>query len=149
MGLLDDIPQLKSLRSFIRNDLRDVSSLVEFSDVEQHGAAWLEFDTGLTYYYECGAGVHAETPNETRLYGTRGGLRFQFPAWDSNEVEFFYSERAEPRKEILTVDMNGAPDDSLALTTHFLDCLDGKAEPLMSVQRAAKHMEILFKILKG
>lgn len=147
LGLLADIPQLKSLQSFSRNDVRDVSRLVAFSDVEQHGAAWLEFDTGLTYYYERGAGVHAETPNETRLYGTKGGLRFQFPSWDSNDVEFFYTENGAPRKEILTVDMADAPDDSLALTTHFLDCLDGKAEPLMPVQRAAKHMEILFKIL--
>ena len=148
MGLLDDVPQLKSLRSFSRNDLRDMSNLVEFSDVEQHGAAWLEFDTGLTYYYERGASVHAETPNETRIYGTKGGLRFQFPTWDSNEVEFFYTDDGEPRKEVLTVDMNGAPDDSLALTTHFLDCLDGKAAPMMSVQQAAKHMEILYKILE-
>ena len=149
LGLLDDIPQLKSLRSFTRNDLRDMSKLVEFSDIEQHGAAWLEFDTGLTYYYERGAGVHAETPNETRLYGTKGGLRFQFPTWDSNEVEFFYTENGEPRKEILTVDMTGAPEDSHAITTHFLDCLDGIAQPLMPVQRAAKHMEILVKILNG
>ncbi len=147
MGLLEDEPQLKALRSFHRNDLRDVSGLVQFSDVEQHGAAWLEFHTGLTYYYERGAGVHAETPNETRIYGTKGGLRFQFPAWDSNEVEFFYTENGEPRKETLPVDMSGAPDDSLALTTHFLDCLDGKATPLMTVQQAAKNMEILFSIL--
>ena len=149
MGLLDDRPQLKSLRSLHRNDLRDVSGLVEFSDVEQHGAAWLEFHTGLTYYYERGAGVHAETQNETRIYGTKGGLRFQFPAWDSNEVEFFYTENGEPRKETLKVDMTDAPDDSLALTTHFLDCLDGKAQPLMTVQQAAKNMEILFKILEA
>ena len=148
LGLLDDVPRLKSLRSFHRNDLRDVSNLVKFSDVEQHGAAWLDFDTGLTYYYESGAGVHCETPNETRIYGTEGGLRFQFSNWDSREVEFFYAEDGEPRKEILTVDTTGAPDDNLALTTHFLDCLDGKAKPLMTVQRAAKHMEILFKILE-
>jgi len=149
LGLLNDVPQLKSLRSFSRNDLRDMSKLVEFSDVEQHGAAWLEFDTGLTYYYERGAGVHSETSNETRLYGTKGGLRFQFPSWDSNKVEFFYIENGEPRKETFTVDMTGAPEDSQAITTHFLDCLDGKAEPLMPVQRAAKHMEILFKILES
>ena len=147
MGLLNDIPKLESLRKFSRNDLRDVSHLVEFSDVEQHGAAWLEFDTGLTYYYERGAGVHGETPNETRIQGTKGGLRFQFPSWDSNEVEFFYSENGEPRKELLTVDMSDAPDDSLVLTQHFLDCLDGTAKPMMTVQKAAKHMEILFQIL--
>jgi predicted dehydrogenase len=148
LGLLDDRPNLKSLRSFSRKDLRDVSELVGFSDVEQHGAAWLEFDTGLTYYYESGAGVHGETPNETRLYGTQGGLLFQYPNWDSKEVEFFYAENGKPRKEIYTIDMSDAPEDSLALTTHFLDCLDGKTEPLMTVQRAAKHMEILFKILE-
>jgi predicted dehydrogenase len=148
LGLLNDVPQLKSLRSFSRNDLRDMSKFVEFSDVEQHGGAWMEFDTGLTYYYERGAGVHAETPNETRLYGTKGGLRFQYPTWDSNEVEFFYTENDEPRKDLFTIDMTAAPEDSLALTTHFLDCLDGKAKPLMSVQQAAKHMEILFKILE-
>jgi len=147
LGLLDDIPQLKSVKSFTRNDLRDMSKFVEFSDIEQHGAAWMEFDTGLTYYYERGSGVHAETPNETRLYGTKGGLRFHFFTWESNEVEFFYTENDEPRKETLTIDMSNAPDDSFAITTHFLDCLDGKAEPRMTVQRAAKHMEILFKIL--
>ena len=149
LGLFDDVPQLKSLHSFSRNDLRDMSKLIAFSDIEQHGAAWMEFDTGLTYYYERGAGVHAETPNETRLYGTKGGLRFQFPTWDSNNVEFFYLENSEPRKEILTIDMSDAPDDGLALATHFLDCLDGKARPLMPVQRAAKHMEIIFKILEA
>jgi predicted dehydrogenase len=148
LGLLDDVPQLKSLRSFHRNDLRDVSRLVAFSDVEQHGAAWLEFDTELTYYYERAAGGHGETPNETRLYGTKGGLRFQFPAWDSSEVEFFYVENGEPRNETLTIDMTDAPDDHLALTSHFLDCLDGKAQPLMTAQRSAKHLEILFKILE-
>jgi predicted dehydrogenase len=149
LGLFNDELELKSVRSFSRNDLRDVSNLVDFSDVEQHGAAWLEFDTGLTYYYERGAGVHAETPNETRIYGTKGGLCFQFPNWDSNEVEFFDAENGELRKEVLTVDMNNAPDDSLVLTAHFLDCLDGKSKPMMSIQQAAKHMEILFKILEG
>ena len=149
LGLLDDLPQLKSLHSFRRNDLRDMRALVEYSDVEQHGAAWMEFDTGLTYYYESGAGVHAETPNETRIYGTKGGLRFQFPAWDSQEVEFFDTENGKPRKETFTIDMNDAPDDSYALTQHFLDCLDRKVEPLMPAGRAAKHMEILFKILEG
>jgi predicted dehydrogenase len=149
LGLLDDVPQLKSLRSFHRNDLRDMSKLVEYSDVEQHGAAWMEFDTGLTYYYERGAGTHMETPNQSRIYGTKGGLRFQFPTWESHEVEYFYLENDEPRKETFTVDMSGAPEDSLAITTHFLDCLDGTAQPLMTVQRAAKHMEILFKILEA
>jgi predicted dehydrogenase len=147
LGLLGDKPELLSMRRFTRRGLRDVSRLVEFSDIEQHGAAWLEFSGGLTYYYERGAGVHAETPNETRLYGTKGGLRFQFPSWDSSIVERFYDVQGEPRKEELTVDMSGAPDDSQAVAGHFLDCLDGKSKPLMTIPLAAKHMRILFAIL--
>jgi predicted dehydrogenase len=146
LGLLGDAPQLKSLNGFSRNDLRDMSQWVAFSDVEQHGAAWMEFDTGLTYYYERGSGVHSETLNETRVYGTKGGLRFQFPSWDSNEVEFFHIEAGQPCTDILTVDMSDAPEDSLALAMHFLDCLDG-APSLMPVSLAAKHMDILFRIL--
>ena len=149
LGLLNDAPELKSMRRFTRNALRDMSRYVAFSDVEQHGAAWMEFDTGLTYYYENGAGVHNETPNVTRLYGTKGGLRFQHFSWDSNEIEYFTTEDGEPRKETFTVDTTDAPEDSLALTTHFLDCLDGKVKPQMSAQLAAKHMEILFEILEG
>jgi predicted dehydrogenase len=147
LGLLNDVPQLKSIQSFARNDLRDMSKYVDFSDVEQHGAAWMEFDTGLTYYYENGGGVHSETPNETRIYGTKGGLRFQHYSWDPNEIEFVTTENDEPIKEIFTVDVTDAPDDASAIAIHFLDCLDGKAEPLMTVQKAAKHMEIIFKIL--
>lgn len=147
LGLLDDKPELLSTRSFARGDLRDVSKLVALNDIEQHGAAWLEFSGGLTYYYERGSGVHADTPNETRIYGTLGGLRFQFPSWDSNEVEFFFDEQGEPRKEVLTVDAAGASDDARALTDHFLDCLDGIAKPLMPIPLAAKHMQILFAIL--
>ena len=146
LGLLNDAPQLKSLQRFTRGDLRDMSQWVEFSDIEQHGAAWMEFDTGLTYYYERGSGVHAETANESRIYGTKGGLRFHFPSWDSNEIEYFHIENGEPVVETLTVDMTDTPEDSLALAAHFLDCLDG-TKPLMNVQLAAKHMEILFRIL--
>jgi predicted dehydrogenase len=147
LGLLDDKPELLAVRSFTRNGLRDVSRLVAYTDIEQHGAAWMEFSGGLTYYYERGAGVHAETPNETRLYGTKGGLRFQFPSWDSNEVEFFHCQEGEPRKEMLKVEADGTPDDSQALVAHFLDCLDGKTAPRMPVPLAAKHIRILFKIL--
>jgi predicted dehydrogenase len=92
--------------------------------------------------------VHGETPNETRIHGTKGSLRYQHFSWDSNEIEFFTTENGEPHKEIFTVDLTDEPDDSLAITTHFLDYLDGTTEPLMTVQLAAKHMEILFKILE-
>jgi hypothetical protein len=35
----------------------------------------------------------------------------------------------------------------MAIIRHFLDCLDGQAQPLMTVETAVKHLNILFKIL--
>jgi len=106
-------------------------------------------NTGLTYYYERGAGVHGETACETRIYGEKGGLRLQFPTWDSNEIEFFYGQD-EPHKERITVDMSAHPaDDNIPLVEHFLDCLEGKAEAMMPLERAGKHLEILFGILES
>jgi predicted dehydrogenase len=150
LGLFGDVPQLKSVRSFTKNGLHDVSKFAPIADVEQHGAAWMEFDTGLTYYYERGAGVHGETDCETRIYGTKGGLRLHFPTWESKTVEFFYEENGTPKKEVYAVDMSAhPPDDDVPLVAHFLDCLEGRAKPMMPVQLAAKHMDILFKILSA
>ena len=102
---------------------------------------------GLTYYYERGAGVHNESDCETRIYGTRGGLRLRYPSWESNQIEFF-SAADQPQTKTLTVDMSRAPDDNLALIRHFIDCVQGPTELLMPISLAAKHMEILFEILK-
>jgi len=146
LGLLEDIPTLKSVRSFTKAGLRDLSQLAPVCDVEQHGAAWMEFDSGLTYYYERGAGVHGETGCETRLHGTKGGLRLFFPTWESAEIEFFYDDGA-PRKEIIRVETPAGADDNAAAANHFLDCLDGKSQPMMTVELAAKHLDILFRIL--
>lgn len=148
LGLLGDKAQLITLNRFTRNGLRDMSKWVDFTDIEQHGAAWMQFEGGLSYYYERGAGVHGETACETVLYGTKGGLRFQFPSWDSNRLEYFYEVQGEPRKEEILIDMSRTQSDDEEFASHFLDCLEGKASPEMPIERAAKHLEILYKILE-
>ncbi len=149
LGLLDDRPELVALQPFHRRDLRDLSALAPGTDIEQHGAAWMEFSGGLTYYYERGAGVFCEVANETRIYGTKGSLRFAFPTWESPTVDFYGADaKSNPIHEALTVDMSAHPgNDNIPFVEHFLDCLEGKAQPMMPVARAAKHLEILFKIL--
>jgi predicted dehydrogenase len=151
LGLLDDKPELLAMRAFQRNDLRDVSSIAPGADIEQHGAAWMEFSGGLTYYYERGGGVHAEVANETRIYGTKGSLRFSYFTWDPATIDY-YSTDAEnkPTHETLTVDFSGHPgNDNIPFASHFLDCLEGKAMPFMPVKLAAKHLDILLRILES
>jgi len=150
LGVLGDKPELKSMQKFHRGDLRDLSSLAPGTDIEQHGAAWMEFGDGLTYYYERGAGVFCDVANETRIYGTKGSLRFSFTTWDSPTVDLYANDADNnPIHETLTVDMSAQPgNDNIPFVEHFLDCLEGKAEPMMPVERAAKHLDILFKILE-
>lgn len=148
LGILDDWPRLKHVHSFTISGLRDLGNLAPVVDVEMHGAAYMEFEDGLTYYYERGAGVHGETHCETRLYGTQGGLHFYYTTWESKVIEYFHAED-KPEKEVLTVDMGNHPaHDNIPFVAHFLDCLEGKAQPMMPVSLAAKHLNILFDILK-
>lgn len=149
LGIMGDRPELTGLKAFAISGLRDMSAWGAKGDVEQHGAALLTFDTGLTMYYERGAGVHNQSPFDTRIYGTRGGLQFKYPSWESNAVAYF-SAGDRPRKKTLRVDMSAhAEHDHIPVVEHFLDCITGSARPMMPVDLAGKHLRILFKILEN
>jgi predicted dehydrogenase len=148
LGLLDDRPGLRSVKSFTRGGLKIFRDPGMRQNVEEHGAAWMEFDGGLSYFYERGAGVPCDSADVTRIHGTRGTLRFGFLSWDPPDVEWFHAEPdGEEKVETVTVDYSGHPGDDRALMSHFLDCLAGRTEPLMTVDLAAKHLEILFRII--
>jgi predicted dehydrogenase len=148
LGLLHDVPKLNKLCSFDKNNIKIYSDPKIKSDVEQHFAAYMEFDRGLSYYYERGSGVHCEVDNQTRILGTKGSLRFEYCSWDSPQIEYFWvNKNRVEKKAVLKVDMSKHPGDHPALVNHFLNCLDGKSKPLMPVSLAAKHLDILLKIL--
>ncbi|MBI9070179.1 MAG: Gfo/Idh/MocA family oxidoreductase [Melioribacteraceae bacterium] len=144
LGLFDDKPELKSVKKFMKTNLRkDIKT-----DVEQHGAAYLEFSNGLTYYYERGSGVHRETANESVIYGTNGSLRFNLCSWDSNEVEVnIEDKKGKINKKIRKVNMSRHKGDNEVFASHFIDCLLGKTTPLLPIETAIKNMKILFGIL--
>ena len=64
-----------------------------------------------------------------------------------SDIADLMDENNNEIREIRTVDMVDH-EDNLALTEHFLDCLANKSTPQMSVELAAKHLDILFKILE-
>jgi myo-inositol 2-dehydrogenase/D-chiro-inositol 1-dehydrogenase len=146
LGLLQDEPVIQRVRSFKRRGLKQYAPGFS-SDIEEHGAAWLEFDTGLTYYYERGSGVQAEIPNETRLFGTKGSLRFAYCSWEKPEVEYYSVQNGSERHKILRAEIPGDHDDNLELVKHFFDVVIDGADPRMTVDLAAKHLDILMRIL--
>ena len=149
LGVLNDKPQLREMQSFTRGDLKVFQDSSIQQNVEEHGAAYMQFDNGLTYYYERGSGVPNESANETRIHGAKGSLRFGFCSWDAPEMDYYFvDESGNEKQETLQVNMSLHSDDNLELMRHFLDCVLEGAAPAMTVNLAAKHLQILFQILQ-
>mgnify|MGYP005854009151 CR=1 FL=1 len=45
--------------------------------------------------------------------------------------------------------MSSHIDDDYALAEHFIGLLDGNVDPLMPIERAAKHLEIIYKVYEA
>jgi len=149
LGLLNDKPQLKKFDLlFMKNGLDRKDPGTDISDVEEHFAVSMKFSGGLSYYWEHASNANVEAKNETRIYGTKGGIKLAFCSWDKPTIEFFDvadDGRGVARKETIDVDMTGH-DDNNALSSHFVNVLRGIEEVQMPLPLAAKHLDIIYQI---
>jgi predicted dehydrogenase len=149
LGLLSDVPQVEQAKLlFMKNglDLKDPGTPV--FDVEEHFAAQLELSGGIKYYWEHASNAHVDVPNETRIYGTKGGIKLAFCSWESPVIEFFdvaEEGRGVARSERIEVDMSGH-DDNDALSAHFVNVLLGKEQVLMPLSLAFKHLDVIYSL---
>lgn len=146
LGILNDRPELMSCEGFVTSGLDSVDPGTPVNTVEEHGSIWMRFSGGLTYYWERAAHANVEVPDETRIYGTRGGLKFSFLTWESPGITLYeLDENNNPVSNTITVAMDEHKDDGYELTRHFLSVLKGKEESMMPLHRAAKHLRIIFE----
>jgi len=152
LGILSDKPELKSVKAFTKNQLDRKDSGASINDVEEHAVALMEFSGGLKYYWERAAHANVDVPGETRIYGTKGGLKFSYLTWDSNAVEYFYitkKGKGKAKSRIFEVDMLKHPGDHYALDKHFINVILKKKKPAMPLHLTAKHLRILFEIYEA
>ncbi len=149
LGILNDTPQLESSELIFNiNGLDKVDPGTDVFDVEEHFAARLNFSNGLSYYWERASNANMEAENETRIYGTKGGIKLSFCSWDKSTIEFFDVEnegKGQARKETFKVDFTGH-DDNDALSSHFVNVLMGKEKLLMPLSLAYKHLDIIYRL---
>jgi predicted dehydrogenase len=147
LGVLSDKPRLKSIKNVdLQYKLDNYDPGEHIYDVEEHFYATLEFDNALKMYWERGNNANVEIPNETRIYGTKGGIKLGFCSWDHNVIELFdYDENNKARKTDIAVNMEGH-DDETAFGAHFTEVLLGNEKPVMPLELAAKHLDIIFKL---
>lgn len=149
LGILNDVPQVESLNLlFMKNGLDRKDPGTDIFDVEEHFAAILQLSGGIKYYWEHASNANVEVPNETRIYGTKGGIKLAFCSWESPMIEFFDvadDGRGEARKETIEVDMSQQEDND-ALSAHFVNVLLGKEKVLMPLSLAYKHLEVIYNL---
>lgn len=145
LGLLGNAPELREVTPlFMRSHLDDMDPGTDTYDVEEHAAVLMHFSGGLRYYWERGNNAHVEVRNETRIYGTRGGLRLASCSWDDPTIERFdLDDAGRARVERIPV-APAADSDEERFAAHVVEVLSG-APPLMPLERAAKHVEIVFE----
>ena len=149
LGLLNDRPNIeKTHLLFMKKGLDRKDPGTEICDVEEHFAALLKLSGGIDYYWERATHANMEAQNETRIYGTKGGIKLAFCSWDDPSIEFFdVSEegRGAARKEVYSVDCAGH-DDNDALSAHFIAVLLGKETVQMSLSLAGKHLGVIYRL---
>ncbi len=149
MGVLGDNCVIEDVKSLAVNGLRSAHGGPNPEHIEQHCAALIEFANGVHLYYERGGGAYGSEPNFIRIHGTQGGLQLHYLPWSGNTMAFFHeNESGKIVQEDIEVDMSGIPDNpNTGLIQHFMDCLDGTAEPIMPVAAAKQQWDIIARIL--
>ena len=142
LGILNDVPELSAIKHIsFKSGLDNVDQGDVVFDVEEMFVAMLEFSGGITYYWERASHANMSAPNETRIYGTKGGLKLAFCSWDDPEIVFYGPDGQEE-----TIEMDySQQDDALALIQHFSEVLKGQSEPVMPLELAKKHLDIIFR----
>ena len=147
LGILGDEPELEGVESvLLKSGLDEVDPGSAVYDVEEHMVVNMKLSGGISYYWERGAHAHVEIPNETRIYGTRGGIKLAYCTWDDPEIIFYDLDEEGKARETRYLRECPKEEDGYFLTGHLIDVLDGKVKPAVSLETAKKHMDIIFSI---
>lgn len=151
LGILGDKPKFLKADGFCANGL-DKHFPRGKGYVEEHGNIFMHFSQGLTYSWERANNVHSEFPGNTRIYGTKGGLSFDYHTWGCNKIEYYYvgkDRRGKAKKKILKVNMSKHKGDMAELGKAFIDALTGKGPVPMSLDFELANLQIILAAYKG
>ena len=146
LGVLDDVPELELVESAVlKSGLDKVDPGAPVYDVEEHLLVHMQLSGGIRYSWERGAHAHMEVPNETRIYGSRGGLKLAYCTWDDPELILYdLDENGKARQKKLIRECP-EKEDGYYLIQHLIAVLDGREQEALSLDIAKKHMEIILR----
>jgi predicted dehydrogenase len=147
LGLLGDQPELEKVEHVVmKSGLDDVDPQPDLYDVEEHLVVNMKFSGGISYYWERGVHAHMVVPHETRIYGTRGGIKLAYCTWDDPGLIYFDLDEKGKARETKYSCACPKEEDGFFLSRHLIAVLDGIEQPVVTLEQAKKHMEIIFSI---
>lgn len=146
LGVLGDSYDLEKIESAIlKGGLDEVDPGCDIYDVEEHLLVQMKLSNNVSYYWERAAHANMESPNETRISGSRGGIKLAYCTWDDPALIFYdLDDEGKAREKRIELDYKGI-EDGFSLTEHFIRVLDGVEKPVISLECVKKHMDILCK----
>lgn len=152
LGVLGE-PSFKRADAFCINGLDQVDPGTDRFTVEEHGGALMTFEGGIKYFWERASNAHNQVPHQTSIYGTKGGLRFEYTTWGGGEIEYYYVDRAgkgNAKARTLKADMSRHnKGDMYPLGQAFIKALKGQGDVPMPLDIEVKNLEILNKVYKA
>jgi predicted dehydrogenase len=146
LGVLGDGPQLKQIENVVlKSGLDDVNPEAPIYDVEEHLLVNMQLSGGISYHWERAVHAHMEVPNETRIYGTRGGIKLAYCTWDDPEISLYDLNENGKAREKRFISEEAEKEDGYYLSQHLIAVLDGKERAVVSLELARKHMEIILQ----
>lgn len=146
LGVLGDLPQLERVEKVVlKSGLDHVDPGTAVYDVEEHLLVNMQLSGGISYHWERGVHAHVEVPNETRIYGTRGGIKLAYCTWDDPEVIFYDLDKQGKAREKRFSRECPEKEDGYFLSQHLIAVLDGREGAKVPLDLAKKHMEIIFQ----
>jgi predicted dehydrogenase len=153
LGLVGD-PAIENATAFCVQGLDRIDPGSNVFDVEEHGGAMMHFKDGLRYFWERASNAHCDIPNQTVIYGNKGGIRLSYCPWDSPDVEFFYTAdegRGAPQREIISVPPTWQPGsgDMDAVAEAFAAAIIDKAHLPVPPEREVENLKIVEKVYEA
>ncbi|WP_422480168.1 Gfo/Idh/MocA family protein [Pleomorphochaeta sp. DL1XJH-081] len=152
LGLLEDDLELEQIVNSTFNGTDIARNYYPDFDVEEHGAAFFKFKSGVSYYYERATNAHAEKLNQTIIHGSNGALVFDYLSWGNPEVilsKTTYGEKETLHIERFSVPLPEMQDDHYAIISHFIDCVIDGEKPLLTPAQEFLHMKIINQLIKN
>lgn len=148
LGLFNDEYKLIEHYSNFYNGFDSKSRDNSDFNVEEHFTSFMKFE-GFNYYYERSSNCYNSSKNETRIYGSRGGLKFNYLAAEDKKLQLFYYQDNKILNQNINLrfeDYRGYESDHHNMIKYFIDCISLNKEPHSTIFDSLKILKLILKI---